>query len=84
MNQKDIVTLNIAGVAFLHCAKFPAPVGALYLNIHHHSAIVLEIEENTVWVKMIKKSYPYRAWSLNRFGVHKQHLKVITAKFCSV
>ncbi len=77
MKQKDIVTLNNAGKVFLRGGRFPAPVGALYMNILNNTVIVLEIEENTVWIKMSKKSFPYRDESSNRFGVCGHHLKVI-------
>ena len=77
MNPKDTVTLNNAGKAFIKGGGFPAPVGALYVNILHNTAIVQEIEENTVWIKMLKKTYPYRDGSLNRFGVHKNHVEVL-------
>lgn len=57
MKPGDIVTLKNAGKLFLWVGGFPAPVGALYINILDNTALVLEIEENTVWIKMVKKSH---------------------------
>ena len=78
MKPKDIVTLNNAGKVFLRGGRFPAPVGALYVNILNNTAKVIDKEETTVWIEMIKKSYPYRDGGSNRFGVSKRHLKVVT------
>ncbi|MCH7764795.1 MAG: hypothetical protein IIB95_13855 [Candidatus Marinimicrobia bacterium] len=77
MNPKDTVTLNNAGKVFLRGGRFPAPVGALYMNILNNTVIVLEIEKDTAWIKMIKKSYPYHEKRSNRFGVCRHHLEVI-------
>lgn len=79
MKTKDIVTLNKTGKTFLRGGGFPAPVGALYMNLLNNTLIVLEIEKGTVWIKMIKKSYPYHEKRSNRFGVCRHHLKVITS-----
>ena len=77
MKPKDTVTLNNTGKVFLRGGRFPAPVGALYMNILNNTATVLDKEETTVWIKMIKKSYPYRDGDSNRFGVCRHHLEVI-------
>ena len=77
MKPKDIVTFNYAGKEFIRGSGFPAPVGALYVNILNNTAKVIDKEETTVWIKMIKKSYPYREESSNRFGVCRHHLEVI-------
>ena len=53
MKPKDTVTLNNTGKTFLRSGGFLAPVGALYVNILNNAAIVREIEEDTVWIKMI-------------------------------
>jgi len=45
MKPIDIVTLNKAGNVFLQVGGFPAPVGALYLNILNNTVIALKIEE---------------------------------------
>jgi len=47
------------------------------LKILNNTAIVLEIEDITVWIKMIKKSYPYRDGGSNRFGVCRHHLQIV-------
>ncbi len=77
MKPKDIVTINSTGRTFLQGGGFPAPVGALYMNILNNTAIVLEVVEDTAWVKMIKKSYPYDEKRSNQFGLSRRYLKVI-------
>ncbi|MFQ6678276.1 MAG: hypothetical protein ACE5D0_08140 [Fidelibacterota bacterium] len=77
MKPKDRVTLNKIGREFIRGGGFPSPVGALYVNILNNTAMVLETEKDTVWIKMINKSFPYHSGGQNRFGVSKAHLKVI-------